>query len=155
MKIKMGSLSITEYCSSDKRKYHFKKEMMNDPAFSIFVTSYLDEIFEKDENISVLEPGHSYIITEGKTPVGYIRLNPTDEEKVIDLHYGVLPEYRKKHYGTSILKQVRNYLLEIENYKNIELHISDKNIASLKCAKRAGYRFDREINNGFQLYKAL
>ena len=103
MKIKMNSLVITEYCSSDKRKYRFKKEISEDPLINHFVSPNMDEWLEDSEGLNQLLIGPAYIIAEERKLVGFIRMASLDQNGTLNLHYGVHPDYRRNHYGTKIL----------------------------------------------------
>lgn len=61
MKIKMDSLIITEYCSTDKRKYRFIKEVSQDPLINQFVSPNIKEYLEESEKIEDLSIDRSYL----------------------------------------------------------------------------------------------
>ena len=150
MKIKIGSLMITEYCYDDKRKYRFTKEISEDPLINHFVSHNMDEWLEDSEGVDKLLIGPAYIIAEERKLVGIIRLAFLENNGTLNLHYGVHPSYRKQHYGTRILQEVPKYIFkELTKIKTIELYISEINKGSICCAENANFKYERE----FQLRK--
>ncbi len=145
MKIKMNSLVITEYCSSDKRKYRFKKEISEDPLINHFVSPNMDEWLEDSEGLNQLLIGPAYIIAEERKLVGFIRMASLDQNGTLNLHYGVHPDYRRNHYGTKILLEVQKCIFhQFPNVKKIELHIKEINKGSIRCAENAGFKLIRD-----------
>lgn len=149
MKIKMDSLIITEYCSTDKRKYRFIKEISQDPLIIQFVSPNIEEYLEKSENIEDLMIGHTYIIADERKLVGLIKLASL-KEGILNLYYATHPDYRKneKHYGSKILKETSKYLLKnLKEVNQIELRIKEINKGSIKCAEKAGFKLTKEKNS--------
>lgn len=146
MKIKMDSLVITEYCSTDKRKYRFIKEISEDPLVNYFVSRTMEELLEDSEGLDKLYVGPAYIIEEQRKLVGLIRLAFLDGDGVLNLHYAVHPDYRRKHYGTKILTEISKYLFKnMLSVSKIELYIKEMNTGSIKCAENAKFKFDRDF----------
>ena len=54
MKIKLDSLIITEYCSSDKRKFRFVREVGDDPLINQFVSYSIGTYLEESERLDKL-----------------------------------------------------------------------------------------------------
>lgn len=147
MKIKMNSLVITEYCSSDKRKYRFKKEISEDPLINHFVSPNMDEWLEDSEGLNQLLIGPAYIIAEERKLVGFIRMASLDQNGTLNLHYGVHPDYRRNHYGTKILLEVQKCIFhQFPNVKKIELHIKEINKGSICCAEKAKFWYESEYH---------
>lgn len=150
MKIKMDSLVITEYCSQDKRKYRFIKEVSQDPLINQFVSPSIKEYLEKSEKIEDLSIGHTYIIGDGRKLVGLIKLASLNNEGILNLYYATHPYYRRNanHYGSKILKETSKYLLEnMKDINKIELRIKKINKGSIKCAEKAGFKLEKQPNN--------
>lgn len=148
MKIKMDSLVITEYCSSDKRKFRFIKDISEDPLINHFVSHNMDEWLEDSEGVDELLIGPAYIVEEQNKLVGFIRLAYLELDGTLNLHYGIHPDYRKQHYGTRILQEVSKYIFKrLPNVKKIELYIKEINKGSLHCAKNANFNFQREFES--------
>lgn len=145
MKIKMDNLVITEYCSNDKEKYHFIKDVSEDKLIKKYVSNNMDEWLEDSEGLDKIYVGPAYIIEDKEKLVGFIRLSSLNKDGVLDLHYATHPVYRKQNYGTKILLEVSKYIFKnILSINKIELHIKEINIGSIKCAKKAKFKFDRE-----------
>ena len=145
MKIKMNSLVITEYCSSDKRKYRFKKEISEDPLINHFISHNIDEWLENSEGLEKLLVGPVDIIAEQRKLVGFIRIASLDQDGTLNLYYGVHPDYRGNHYGTKILQEVQKCIFQkFPNAKKIELHIKEINSGSIRCAENAGFKLIRD-----------
>lgn len=148
MKIKLDSLIITEYCSQDKRKIRFIKEISNDQLINHFVSSHLQKQLEESEGTNKIDIGHTYIIEDKRKLVGFIRLAFMDFDGVLQLHYGVHPDFRRQQYGTKILKETSNYILKtIKPVKKIELYINQQNKGSIKCAENAMFKLEREFKS--------
>ena len=117
MKTKISNLIITDYCSSDKRKLRFIKEISTDPLVCQFVSNHLDEWLEDSEGTDKLLVGPAYIMADNRKLVGFIRCAFVDSDGVLNLHYGVHPDYRKMNYGTQILIESSKYIFQ--NMKDI------------------------------------
>jgi len=141
----MDSLIITEYCSSDKRKYRFRKEISEDPLINQYISNDLALYLDESEGIQSLRIGHTYIISEERKLIGIIRLAYLDSDGTLNLHYGVHPDSRKKHYGSRILQETPKYIFkQIPDVKRIELHIKEINKGSIQCAENANFILQRE-----------
>lgn len=148
MKIKMDSLVITEYCYSDERIERFCKEVEGDLLFNQFLSHNMREWIEESENTDKLLVGPGYIVADDRKLIGYLRLAGLDFDGVLNLHYGVHPNFRRnpKHYGTKILTEASNYIFKnMSSVKTIELFIKEINSGSIRCAENANYRLTREI----------
>lgn len=146
MKVKMDSLIITEYCSSDKRKIRFIKEISQDPLVNNYVSDIIYEKLEASEGDEKVSIGHSYIIEDKRKLVGFVTLNFLDKNGNLDLHYGVHPEYRRQGYGSKILLEIKEYVFkELANVNKIRLFIKKVNKGSTKCAINAGYKISDEV----------
>jgi len=149
MKVKMNSLVITEYCSNDKRKIKFIKEISEDPLVNNYVSNIIYEKLEASEGDDKVSIGHSYIIEDKRKLVGFITLAFLDQNGNLDLHYGVHPEYRRQGYGSKILLETKDYVFrEMSNVNKIRLFIKNINRGSTKCAINAGYEIlnDSTVN---------
>lgn len=145
MKIKMDSLVITEYCSNDKRKIRFVKEISEDQLVNYFVSGTLKEQIESSEGNENLQVGPAYIIEEQRKLIGIIRLASINKEGSLYLHYAVHPDYRRQHYGTKLLKETSEYLLKNnKDITKIELHIKDVNNGSIRCAEKSGFSLEKK-----------
>lgn len=142
----MDNLIITDYCSDDKKKYHFTKEISKDPLIKNFVTNNIEELIESSKDNDKLYMGPAYIVKKEKNLIGLIRLASLDIDGVLNLHYAVHPNYRKQHYGTEILTETSKYLLKnIAVINRIELFIKDINKGSIRCAENAKFTLNREF----------
>lgn len=156
MKEKMKNLVITNYCSTDKRKYRFIHEVKEDPLIRDFVSPNIEQYLNDSEGVSRLKVGPAYIIADQRKLVGFIRLATLNLNGVLNLHYGVHPSFRKQHYGTKILVETGSYLFQsMPDVKKIELYIHERNTGSLGCASNACFQFDREFydKDGLSLTK--
>ena len=150
MNIKLRTLNIASFNEYDKRQIRFVKEIKNDPLVTYFVSRQLEEQLTKSSNDDDLVINDTYIILDKKNPIGFIRLARLNELGTLELHYGVKSECRKQGYGTKILLEVGDYLLANRNdVKKIKLDIKENNIASIKCAEKAKYHFDRAASYGY------
>jgi len=148
MKEKMKNLTITDYCSNDPNKYKFKKDISEDLSICYFIPDEIDEWLESSENLQRVIVGPAYIIEAEEKLIGIIRLASLDLNGTLKLQYAVHPNHRKKHYGTQILTESKEYLFEkISRIKKIELFIKEANIAGIKGAINAGYNYERQFNS--------
>lgn len=148
MKVKMHNLAITEYCSTDKRKYRFIKEISEDPLIKHFVSNSMEEWLEDSEGLDQLLVGPAYIVADQRKLVGIIRLAFLDMDGTLNLHYAVHPSYRNQHYGTKILQEVSQYIFQqLPNVKKIELYIKEINTGSIKCAENANYIYEKDFSS--------
>ena len=146
MKAKIKNLTITDYCSTDKRKIRFVKEITSDPLVCHFVSSVMDEWIEDSEGTDRLLVGPAYIMADDRKLIGFIRCASLDNDGIMNLHYGVHPDFRRMHYGTQILTESSKYIFEnMKNVSAIELYIKQINKGSAKCAINANFTYDRSI----------
>lgn len=146
MKMKMNHLIITEYCSTDKRKYRFVKDMSEDPLVRHFVSNSMEEWLEDSEGLQEVLVGPAYIIEDERKLIGFIRLAFLDSDGTLNLHYAVHPNYRKQHYGTKILQETSQYIFKnFSNIKKIELYIKEINTGSIKCAEHANFIYEKDF----------
>ncbi len=148
MKIKLTNLAITYYCSADKRKIRFIKEVSEDPLINHFVSHTMDEWLEDSEDVDQLLIGPAYIIEDNRKLVGFIRPAFMDTNGILNLHYAVHPDYRKQGYGTKILTETSKYLFRnMDAVKQIELYIKEINTGSIRCAENARFEYEREFKS--------
>lgn len=146
MKIKMDNLVITEYCSQDKRKIRFIKDISEDQLIRNYISNYIYDQLEASEGENDIRIGHSYIIEDKRKLIGFIRLAFLDSNGVLQLHYGVHPDHRKNHYGSKILTESSKYIFKrFLNVNKIELYIKQFNIGSIKCAENANFKMERDF----------
>lgn len=158
MKIELKSLYITNYEDSDKRKVKFLKSVCSDPLVHNFVSFKMEDNFKLADlyDNDDLNVGPAYVIGDQRKLVGFIRMARLSDSGVLDLHYGVNPEYRNQGYGSRILLEVGDYILKnIKEVKKIKLDIRSINIKSVKCAKKAGYNYEYSVDIGEGEFKTL
>lgn len=140
MDIKLKTLYITSYDSSDIEKIRFTKEFKNDIFVQQYLYSCVDEMIEKSEKYPNLHIGCGYIIKDEEDLIGFIRPARIVGLSMLDLDYGVHPKFRNKGYGTKILIEASDYFLEnVERIHKIRLSIASSNENSSKCATNAGF----------------
>ncbi len=153
----MGTLVITNYCSTDKRKYRFKQDMVNDPLIAQYISRDFSKLLEDSENVKELKIGESYIIEEERKLVGFIKLHNITPYNMLDLHYAVHPDFRKNpnHYGRKILTEFENYAFRnINGIDGIELRIKLDNIFSKRCIRNIGFTYVKQ-EKGFEYYHRM
>ena len=155
MNIKLKSLNIASYNELDKRQIRFVKEIKSDPLITYYVTRQIDKYLDESKENDDLMIDAAYIITDKKKPVGFVRLARLNEVGTLELHYGVHPDCRRQGYGSKILLEVGDYLLNQREYKKIKLDIKENNKGSIKCAIDAKYHFERSISLGYGETKIL
>mgnify|MGYP000071483098 CR=1 FL=1 len=86
------------------------KEISEDPLVRHFVSNNMNEWLEDSIDTEKLLVGPAYIVASDRKLVGFIRCAFLDTNGILNLHYGVHPDYRKMHYGTKILEETSEYL---------------------------------------------
>ncbi|WP_167955988.1 GNAT family N-acetyltransferase [Anaerosporobacter faecicola] len=95
-----------------------------------------------------------YILMDNDTPVGQIRLEYKDNIAYID--YSIQKNYRKKGYGTVIIKLIENKVREIYDRTILVANVKKSNIHSIMRFRNLGYscieyndyfEFSKEIDN--------
>ena len=155
MNIKLKTLNISTFNELNKRQVRFIKEIKDDPLVNFFVSKKLEEYLNKSKNDEELIIDNTYIVSDRKLPIGFIRLARLNELGTLELHYGVNCSCRRQGYGTKILKEVGDYLLDQKRIKKIKLDIKENNKGSIKCAENAKYHFERAISLGSGDIKVL
>lgn len=143
-------LCFTVYDKNDKQQNQFLKEITRDDE----VITYLNNItyaITDTENTTYLKG----LIVKDIITNEYVGICTIDiahyETDAISIEFAVHKKYRSsgKRYGTRILQSLVK-LLEKDNYiSKMVLEISNKNIASIKAAKNAGFDFDYSLKQKF------
>ena len=150
MNIKLKSLSLTNFKISDKKKFNFVREINYDHEIAEFVTEDIVKLFIPSEQEEKLTVGPAYIIEDKEECVGFIYFPKYDkEERTVVLNYGVHPDHRNKRYGTKILEEVSEFVLNNTSVKNVELYINGYNKGSIKCAEGAKFKLEETIPLAF------
>lgn len=152
MKISIGNLTITDFCSKNIEHVKFRKELANDDSIYVFVSIDMEHDLHEVSNQEQLEFGNYYIVQEENRLVGCVYVQMlSEEDKNVELRYAVHPEYRRmgylghsdlerKGYGQQILEECSYYLFTFDNIDSVDLHIRKDNEASIGCAKKAKYK---------------
>ena len=144
MKISLRTLSLTNFNASDQKKFNFIKEINSDEKISEFVMDNVGSLFINNNS----KIGPAYIVKDKDEYVGFVYFENATKEKIV-LNYGVHKDHRNKKYGTKILEEVSNFILDKTVIKNVELHINGYNIGSIKCAKGANFKLEETMQLGF------
>lgn len=153
MFLKLNKLALNNFDPSDKRNIKLYKDLENDQLINIFVSNKIGEQLKESSNCKRLSIGNTYVVSDDRKLVGFIRLNDYNDNEM-ELHYGVNPNYRKLGYGSKILLEVSDYLFKHTDVTNVKLVIRKVNNASIKCATNAGFNIDpNETNNDIVVYK--
>jgi len=168
MKISIGNLVITSFCSENVSHIKFRNELKDDDSIYDFVSTDIEDDLHEVSNDNEIEIGNSYIIQDNDDLVGYIYvLDIPDSSNTVELRYAVHPEYRRlgylgysdttrRGYGQQILEECSRYLLNIDGIDTVELHIRKDNEASIRCAEKAKYKCLGENNEEyFYIYRAF
>ena len=140
MKIKLKSLCLNTYDIHKKKYCRFVREITTDPLVNKFVPTPIELQLLESKNDDIVKIPSSYIVTEKKELVGYVRFNELDELGTLILHYAVHPDYRRNGYGSKILIEVSDYVFKNMNeVSKIKLHINSINKGSIKCAENAKF----------------
>ena len=161
MNIKIGNLTITNFCFNNIDHIMFKKVLDDDDLIYDFVSTTVGEdlINTTDSDNIILD--NAYIVCDGEIPVGVVYfMEIKDNNSFIELRGAIHPEYRRlgylgyhdsdrTGYGEMILKECSDYLFHFPGIDGVELHIRKDNIASIGCAIKSGYIYEGENNNEY------
>ena len=99
MKISIGNLTITDFCSKNIEHVKFRKELANDDSIYVFVSIDMEHDLHEVSNQEQLEFGNYYIVQEENRLVGCVYVQMlSEEDKNVELRYAVHPEYRRMGY---------------------------------------------------------
>lgn len=157
MKLKIGNLYITEYCSNDLKKYHFTKELSNDELIKKYISPDISTWIELSENLNRVCVGPGYLIGNNIDLIGAFKISNMTKEGYLNFDYMISKNYRntKEHYGTMLVSELTDFLLNYFLFiRGIELAIDRTNIASIKCVTKAGFEFKKksDLTNEFNIY---
>lgn len=135
----LETLSIVSYDDSFIEHRKFKRELLSDDLFKEYFGAMFiknaDDIFTSSNE---LETKKAYLVKDLDEIVGMFRIFSYHQSGVINIQYAVRPSFRKKGYGSRILKELSNFLIQ-NNIRCIEGSIDKNNISSLKIATSLGY----------------
>lgn len=167
MKISIGNLMITSFCSNNVEHIKFRDELKEDDLIYDFVSTTIEDDLHEISS-DELELEQSYIIQDNNDLVGYIYVEGiSDVEGIVELRYAVHPEFRRlgylgchdskrKGYGQQILEECSNYLFTFAAINSVELHIRKDNVASIGCAEKAKYkRFGENDAEYYYIYRTF
>lgn len=126
-------------------KEHLKgiKEILLDPDtkkewkhnFHYFNLSYKQ--YKKER----FETTKEWMIKEQESLIGWLRKETVDTGSILvtDLDYVILPNQRKKGYGTKLLKEQEYILFHENNVGEINLVVGEKNLPNRNLLEKMGY----------------
>lgn len=140
MEIKLNKLDVINYDDNNQEHINFKRELLNDENFR----RYFGETFmRKADQIFVssneMELKKAYLVKDDDLIVGMIRIFSYHQAGYVNIQYAVRPKCRNQGYGTQILKEISEFLLD-NNIKCIEGEIDKNNLGSIKVATSLGYQ---------------
>ena len=86
------------------------------------------------------DAGPVLIIDAADPFVGIINLFP-QQERSIEMLYGVLPTARNQNIATRAVELTTDWLLSLGQWDQVELKIGEENVASQRVAEKVGFRF--------------
>ena len=150
MEIKLNDLQIVSYDSKNGPIKQFIKSIKNDELIKYYCGRYVADKIMSSENCSKLLLETGYMITNNNNLIGYIATDKLEYNSV-GLECGVHPLFRNQGYGSKILKEVSDFLLQRDFIEQIDLSIDSENIYSEKCAINALFKLENE-NAGTKYY---
>lgn len=105
--------------------------------------NYVKQILERinKDNGHEFEFDKGYLVKLQEKIIGYLYFSPISNYRLY-IEYSILKQERKKGYGTLLLEEATNYILDNYNIKQIMLDIDKSNLASMKTALACGYNYD-------------
>ena len=106
---------------------------------------YVKQILERinKDNGQEFQFDKGYLVKLQEKIIGYLYFSPISNYRLY-IEYSILKQERKKGYGTLLLEEATNYILDNYNIKQIMLDIDQSNLASMKTALSCGYNYDDE-----------
>ncbi len=120
------------------KEYHAEskcdKTNLNQLKMDQQIHRYVGEILEEESMNDVI-----YFVYKENHFIGFITILDSIHQ-VKQLTYGLLPAYRNHKYGTLLLREFSDYLLEIKRqYDLLHLWFERDNLSSIAVAKNCGY----------------
>lgn len=144
MEKNLDTLSIVSYDDNIQEHRNFKRELLTDEEFKKYFGEMFikkaDDIFTSSNDLEVKK---AYLVKDFDEIVGMIRIFSYHESGVVNIQYAVRPSVRKQGYGSRILKEISNFLIQ-NNITCIEGNIDKNNIGSLKIATSLGYEKEED-----------
>lgn len=103
---------------------------------------HLGGMFPLDEFIKFLltaENSLSYIVIHNSKKIGIVDIEFYPKEKTAAISILIAPEERGKGFGKIVLEKLVQ-LNAFNNYTQLDAFIEHKNIASIRCFEKAGFR---------------
>ena len=130
---------ISNFIFNLRNKDYVRKNSLRNSKITIKNHKVWIKNFLKKNNIL-------YIITIREVPIGYVRLEL--ERKIYNASWALI----KKFHGKGYAKKILDYTTQKKHYKYKAL-IKKRNIASIKIAIHAKFKFKMSKNNVIYLYK--
>lgn len=161
MNIKIGNLTITNFCCKNVDHIMFIRKLEEDDLIYDFVSTSVGEDLMNTSDSDNIELGNCYIVSDDEIPVGIVYfMEIKNNNSFIELRGAIHPEYRRlgylgyhdpdrTGYGEMILKECSDYLFSLPSIDGVELHIRKDNIASIGCAIKSDYICEGENNDEY------
>lgn len=121
---------LKQYNGENKEDQRRVEELKNDIKIRRYVgeqllQEYLNECF--------------YLVYNQNNFIGFISIFDSIEKEK-QLAYGILSKYRKQKYGTLLLSEFSDYLLNRKKqYELLHIWVERENFPSIRAAKHSGY----------------
>ena len=141
--MKLNNIELVPY--SDEYKDVLIK--INNDNSNHFVKQ-IEERLMLGNHTNSFELNSGYLVKIDNNIVGYVYYSAISNFRMY-IEYLILSCYRKKGYGSLLLKESTDYILNNYNIKKICLDIDKSNLASMNTAISCGYMYDDDdlINN--------
>lgn len=134
--MKINHIELITY--SDK--YKDVLQSINNDNSNHFVKQ-IDERLVFGNHTDEFKLNSGYLVKIDDNIVGYVYFSAISNYRMY-IEYLILSCYRKKGYGSLLLKESTDYILDNYNIKQICLDIDKSNLASMKTAISCGYMYD-------------
>lgn len=157
MIINLKSFSITNYDNKVSENVKFLEEIKKDEE----ITKNLEDVpdsLERSIGLSNLRLNISYLVKQEEAAIGLVRLAKKNSNcHDISVDIAIHPLFRRKGYGTILLKEISDYILTNSTLiKNIKLDIASSNKNAAKLAAKANFKLEGYVelsdNKGHLLY---
>lgn len=104
--------------------------------------------FENPSRKGALDDHEFLIEKKDGTKIGHIGYGTCPLHGWLEIGYAIIPEERRKGYGTEAIQLMVDYLFLTKDAPRIAINTDARNAASIKAAEKAGFKKEGIIRKG-------
>lgn len=144
--MKLQNFKLIPLQKCDEENATFLNNLYLDKEFQKFFGKMHFEISKTKDSIFA----NTYVAQKNKIPVGFVVIAHRivrGNVMATTLYYGIDAKYRHQGFGSSLMREVSDYLLEREDINMVIMNINIENIYSQKVAEKAGFIYIPEFSD--------